>query len=151
MKINVLVFCLSFTIVGTAQASIVCGGWNKKNKPVVLKIEDTGKISSSGFKSVNVLKVAAASISNPTETGKSVSQPLDGCQEALFAGQVNQQLTKKYTGDLYVECDGDGDAGFMELKRTGSGKYKGRFVAPNGNKALNLNDEEEISLTCSSK
>lgn len=150
MKNTALLFFLTLTVVGTAKAQIVCGGWNNKHKPVVLKIEETGKMSN-GFKLVNVKKSTVFPIANPIDMGQPTPKMLEGCQNALLAGEKNGQLNKNYTGNLYVECDGDGDAGFMNLKKTGSNRYTGRFVAPNGKSALGLADEEEVTLTCTSK
>jgi len=151
MKTSILSFCLTFTVIGTAQAAIVCGGLNTKNKPLVLRIEETGKTSAAGFKIVNVKKAFVVSPSNPIDMGQPDPKMLEGCQEALLAGEKNRQLNKDYSGNLYVECAGDGDAGFMDLKKTGHNSYKGRFVAPNGKPALGLGDEEEVALTCNSK
>jgi hypothetical protein len=150
MKSIALSFCLTFLVVGTAQAAIVCGGMNKKHKPVVLRIEETGKTSAGGFKLVNVKKSTVFSVSNPIDMGRPAPKLLEGCENALLAGEKNGQLNTNYAGNLYVECAGDGDAGFMDLKKTGRNAYKGRFVAPNGKTALGLADEEEVAFTCTS-
>jgi len=102
----------------------------------------------SGFKKVNIKKSNVIPISNPIENGFNTSKPVEGCDNALLAGEKNGVLNKNYTGNLYIECAGDGDAGFMDLTKTGRKTYKGRFVAPNGKADLGLDDEEEVALTC---
>jgi hypothetical protein len=150
MNSTLLSFVFTLVTFGTAQAAVVCGGFNSKQKPVVLTIEETAQKTRDGFKLVNLKVSSPFSISNPIDMGRPAPTALEGCQGALMAGSRNGVLNKNYSGDLYVECDADGDAGYMELEKTGRTTYKAKFMAPNGNLALSLSDEEELLLTCNS-
>lgn len=150
MKTNIFVLCLISLIIRNAHAAITCSGWNKQKIPIVLIVEETGK-NVHGFKLVDVKKLIFSSISNPIDKVKASAKVIEGCQNALLAGSSFGQLNKNYNGHLYIECAGDGDAGFLELFKTGTYTYKGRFVAPNGKASLSLSDEEEVQLTCSAK
>lgn len=48
--------------------------------------------------------------------------------------------------EVYVECAGDGDAGFISIKTPARGEMTALLQFPNGN--LEFNDEDQIALTC---
>ena len=125
-----------FVTIGFSQYSfgaILCQGTSSKNQPVVLEVKTTGKKDQAGFVLVDV---------------KWKNQKLAGCQGAILAGVQGNVMSTDLSGDLYLECDGDGDAGFMNLKAQGNGNYKALFMAPNGNSVMDLEDEEEVTLMC---
>lgn len=124
-----------------AQAQILCDGVTESKKRVLLKIKATGKKDYQGFQTATLERVVQSRYSH-------VDQVVEGCEEALIAGERNGQLITSLKGDLYIECDGDGDAGYMNLKKVSGAKYVGTVHAPNGKHELDMGDEEEMSVTC---
>jgi hypothetical protein len=149
MKNFMALFVTTFAVLSSANATLVCSGWNQKHKPVVLRIEQAGE-NSKGYKLVDVKK-AGFKVSDSIDMGQPQPKTLDGCEGALLAGEKNGQLIQELDGDLYIECAGDGDAGYIKLKKNGKKTYTGKFFAPNGKPALGLGDESEMDLNCNLK
>lgn len=133
-----------------AKTTIICSGWNGRKIPETIRIEETGKTVAPGYKLVDVKKVRLFPASNPIdrESGPTTPQLVEGCKEALMTGELYGRPTRNYTGNLSVECDGNGEAGSIELKKMSANTYKGKFFAPYGNHTMRLGYNGELELSC---
>lgn len=145
MKNMILFAVVSLVTVSASATSLTCYGTNEAKNQILLSIEDTLQATRQEFKAVNISAVVYPFVGAEIAL---IPQALKGCQGALLAGSKGQILNADYSGDLYIECAGDGDAGFITLQKQKSDRYVGTFFAPNGKEQLNLSDEEEMPLTC---
>ncbi|WP_413288472.1 hypothetical protein [Bdellovibrio sp. HCB337] len=148
MKKTLIILVVSLSSLSAQAAFLTCFGTNEAKNEIVLTIENAFQTTRQEFKSVDiyaqVYPFAGAEV-------YLIPQEVPGCQGALLAGSKGQVLQPTYSGDLYIECDGDGDAGYMTLKKKKNGQYAAVFHGPNGKPALNLNDEEEVKMVCVAK
>lgn len=74
---------------------------------------------------------------------------IEGCVSARLAGLKNGELVSRLDRDLYLECDADGDYGWMSLNKVSSGLYKGFIQSEDGIPALGLKGAEKVEVRCS--
>lgn len=60
-------------------------------------------------------------------------------------GCAPAQRASLSASELYVECDGDGDSGYLSLKLDGD-KIEGRISFPEGN--IGYSEDTELSVSC---
>ncbi len=49
---------------------------------------------------------------------------------------------------IYVECDADGDAGFLDLNVDRRGRIRGTMTFPEGSRQFDVDMDTSIAVTC---
>jgi len=75
-----------------------------------------------------------------------VEQPLRGCQNAKVSFKYVRRST--ILKSIHIECDGDGDAGFVTLTRTKAGNFQGGINFPEGKREIGQLEDSELKIHC---